>query len=134
MPLLPFQAKNENAEHTEMVSPVQWILLANAMPQLVWIAEPDGTVTYYNDRVYEYSGARKNNNAWEWDLLLHPEDRHMTEQAWIHSVRTGSVYEIEHRVQMADGSYRWHLSRGYPQVDAGGKIIKWFGTATDIHN
>lgn len=113
----------------------QWKLLANAMPQLVWIAEPDGTVTYYNDRVYEYLGAQKNEqNTWEWSLLLHPDDLAITEQAWTTSLRTGKIYEVEHRVQMADGSFRWHLSRGFPQFNAEGKIERWFGTATDIHN
>ena len=123
------------ADDNQSVNQDQWKLLANAMPQLVWIAEADGTVIYYNDRVFEYSGARKNeDNNWEWSLLLHPDDLAITEQAWTTSLRTGKVYEVEHRVQMADGTFRWHLSRGIPQFGKEGKIEKWFGTATDIHN
>lgn len=132
---MPVKETNIVTDHNTPEHQDQWKLLANAMPQLVWIAEADGTVTYYNDRVFEYSGARKNEqNTWEWSLLLHPDDLVITEQAWTTSLRTGKVYEVEHRVQMADGSFRWHLSRGFPQFNAEGKIEKWFGTATDIHN
>lgn len=123
------------ADHNTPEHQDQWKLLANAMPQLVWIAEADGTVVYYNDRVNEYSGAQKNEqNIWEWSPLLHPDDLAITEQAWTTSLRTGKVYEVEHRAQMADGSFRWHLSRGFPQFNAEGRIERWFGTATDIHN
>jgi signal transduction histidine kinase len=53
--------------------------------------------------------------------------------AWLHSVKTGEIYQIEHRVRMSDGSHRWHLSRGVPMLDEKGQLIRWFGTATDIH-
>ncbi|MBD0284807.1 MAG: PAS domain-containing protein [Flavisolibacter sp.] len=108
--------------------------LADAMPQLVWIAETDGTVIYYNDRVVEFSGVSKlPNGKWQWEGLLHTEDLHGTLHAWNKAVQNGLVYEKEHRIKMKDGSYRWHLSRAFPQKDAHGRIIKWYGTATDIH-
>lgn len=108
--------------------------LADAMPQLVWTAEPDGVVDYYNKRRELYAGiSRGNDGSWDWSTLLLPEDFEATTQAWKHSVETGEVYQIEHRVQMSDGSYRWHLSRGIPSVGEDGKLVKWYGTATDIH-
>lgn len=108
--------------------------LANAMPQLVWIAEPDGTVIYYNDRIKELEGAvQMPDGSWRWNTIMHPEDKAYTEQAWSKAVQEGSVYEIEHRVLMHAGGFRWMLSRAFPQKDAQGKVIKWFGTATDIH-
>ncbi|MES2647658.1 MAG: ATP-binding protein [Bacteroidota bacterium] len=108
--------------------------LADALPQLVWIAEPSGTVTYYNDRVSEFAGATKlPNGHWSWEGLVHPDERVLTAEAWKHSVKTGSIYQLEHRVQMKTGEYRWFLSRGIPQRDENGIITKWFGTATDIH-
>lgn len=108
--------------------------LANAMPQLVWIADEKGTVTYYNDRVSEYAGARKNDEGhWEWGGLLHPDDTALTIEAWSQAVATGKPYQAAHRVQMKDGAFRWHLSRAFPQLDENGKVLKWFGTATDIH-
>lgn len=104
------------------------------MPQLVWIARPDGVVTYYNDRVEEFAGAmKKDDGSWEWQGLLHPEDREITEVSWSRAVKEGSVYQIEHRVKLRNGEYRWFLSRGLPQYDDKGRIRKWFGTATDIH-
>lgn len=107
--------------------------LANAVPQLVWIAEPDGSVNYYNNRVSEFAGAQKlPDGKWQWDNMLVEEDKEPTINAWKEATQTGSVYEKEHRIKMNDGSYKWFLSRAYPYKDETGNIIKWFGTATDI--
>ncbi|HEX5669057.1 MAG TPA: PAS domain S-box protein, partial [Chitinophagaceae bacterium] len=108
--------------------------LANAMPQLVWIAEADGSVFYYNDRISEFKGAeRLSNGLWKWQGLLHPDDQLATEMAWQNAVAKGGIYEVEHRVMMRNGQYRWHLSRAFPQKDEVGKVIRWYGTATDVH-
>ncbi|ANE50454.1 ATP-binding protein [Flavisolibacter tropicus] len=108
--------------------------LANAVPQLVWAANEAGKITYYNDRVAEFAGAYKNeDDTWSWQGLVHPDDAKATENAWSQALEHGTVYQAEHRVQMKDGSYRWYLSRGYPYKDKDGNIIKWFGSATDIH-
>lgn len=109
--------------------------LANSMPQLVWTARPDGTVDYYNQRYHEFWGIKRvAGAAWEWSPVLHPEDLQPTVDAWQHSVQTGEIYQIEHRVRMANDSYRWHLSRGVPMLDDKGRVTRWFGTATDIHD
>jgi PAS domain S-box-containing protein len=109
-------------------------LLADAMPQLVWIAQPNGEVVYYNNRVSDFSGAVKDDTGrWSWKGLLHPDDNAPTEIAWSEAVRNGGIYEKEHRVMMKDGGYRWHLSRAFPQKDKQGHILRWLGTATDIH-
>ncbi len=109
--------------------------LANAMPQLVWTARPDGTVDYYNDRVCEFEGIRQDADGnWIWEPVLHPDDVQRTLAAWEHAVRTGTPYQMAHRVRRADGTYRWYLSRGVPARDAAGHIIRWYGTATDIHD
>ncbi|WP_052273511.1 ATP-binding protein [Flavihumibacter solisilvae] len=108
--------------------------LANAVPQLVWTADATGLITYYNDRVAEFAGAiRKEDGSWSWEGLVHPDDLALTENAWQKALREGSVYQVEHRIQMKDGSFRWHLSRGFPYKDENGRIIKWFGSATDVH-
>jgi len=107
--------------------------LADAMPHLVWTAQPDGTVDYYNQRFRLYTGIESAREAgWALTPVLHPEDAQLTMAAWEEAVRTGSVYQIEHRVRMGDGSYRWHLSRGIPTFDDAGRLVKWYGTATDI--
>jgi PAS domain S-box-containing protein len=109
--------------------------LADAMPQLVWTAEPDGTVDYYNDRYREYAGIeRAADGAFDWQPVLHADDRKPTTDAWARAVGTGTTYECEHRIRMRNGSTRWHLSRAVPVRDDAGRIVKWFGTATDIHD
>ena len=68
-----------------------------------------------------------------WHDLLHEEDRESTATAWAGAKRTGSVFEIEHRLKRAsDGSFRWHLVRAVPVRGAGGAITNWFGTCTEI--
>lgn len=108
--------------------------MANAVPQLVWVADVDGNIIYYNDRVEEFAGAFKNDDGnWSWQNMIHPEDMELTHQAWQNSLKEGTIYQVEHRAKKKDGQYRWLLSRGIPYKDEKGSIIKWFGTATDIH-
>lgn len=108
--------------------------LADAMPQLVWIALNNGEVVYYNSRVREYAGAYKDDKGhWQWNGLLHEEDLEPTMAAFNKALSEGTPYQMEHRVKMTDGTMRWHLSRAFPHRDARGEVIRWFGTATDIH-
>jgi PAS domain S-box-containing protein len=107
--------------------------LANAMPQLVWTADPDGRVDYYNERSQEFRGITSTDQQWEWSPVLHPDDLAPTVAAWEMSVQSGVPYEIEHRVYRADGEMRWYLSRAVPSRNEEGQITKWYGTATDIH-
>jgi PAS domain S-box-containing protein len=106
-------------------------LLADAMPQLVWTASPDGRVDYYNARRAEYRAA-STDDADRWEPLVHPDDIEATRAAWVRAAASGEPYEMEHRLQRADGEFAWHLSRGVPVRDAEGRIAKWYGTATDI--
>jgi PAS domain S-box-containing protein len=107
--------------------------LADAMPQLVWTAQPDGTIDYYNQRYQLIDGITPlEGEGWTWSPALHPDDMQPTIEAWQTAIKTGKTYQIEHRVRMVDGSYRWHLSRGIPAFDEQGTLIKWYGTATDI--
>jgi PAS domain S-box-containing protein len=107
--------------------------LANAMPQLVWIARDDGVVEYYNSRAADYGGVRGDDGGYDWQPLVHPEDLDATLAAWSEAAATGAVYEYRHRILMADGSYRWHLSRAVSAYDPVAEAVKWFGTATDVH-
>jgi PAS domain S-box-containing protein len=108
--------------------------LADSMPQLVWMAQPDGMVDYYNNRYKQYSGIEPTvGGIWQWAPVLHPDDLQATVDAWSNALRTEKPYQAEHRVQMSDGEYRWHLSRGLPVHDSSGRLLRWFGTATDIH-
>lgn len=107
--------------------------LANATPQLVWTARADGKVDYYNDRVTDYTGIHPGiEGDWTWQPGLHPDDVGPTVRAWSHAVRTGELYQCEHRVRVKHGTFRWHLSRAVPVRDSAGNVVRWFGTATDI--
>jgi PAS domain S-box-containing protein len=127
--------QRKDMEETLRESEKKFRELADSMPQLVWTAAPDGKVDYYNVRYKNYQGIDLTpDGTFKWDPVLHEEDQAPTVEAWNKAYRTGEIYQIEHRVKLIDGSYRWHLSRGVPVLDAAGRIVKWFGTATDIEN
>lgn len=107
--------------------------LADSMPQVVWTAEPDGVVDYYNSRASELDGiSQVASNKWIWEPVLHEDDVEPTVMAWNHALLTGTTYEIAHRVKLKNGQFRWVLSRGIPVKNNQGQVIKWYGTATDI--
>ncbi len=127
--------ETKKAEQALSESEISFRQLADAMPQLVWTALPDGTVDYYNQRHELYSGIGKTEPGhWNWGPVLHPDDLQPTMETWERAIWTGNVYQIEHRVKMADGTFRWHLSRGIPARGKDGQIVRWYGTATDIHD
>lgn len=111
----------------------QFRLLADSLPQLVWIADSLGQVTYYNSRRASYSdGTSSRASTLLWQPILHPDDLQKTAMAWTKALKSGEDYEFQHRLHMADGSFRWHLSRATPVQGSDGRIAAWFGTATDI--
>ncbi len=109
--------------------------IAEAIPHIVFTAEPNGDVDYYNQRWYDYSGLTPEDiQAHGARPVLHPEDYDLFQQRWNNAIASGEIYEIEYRLRRStDGMYRWHLGRALPVRDPEGRIIKWFGTATDIH-
>ncbi|XWK90513.1 MAG: AAA-like domain-containing protein [Phormidium sp.] len=109
--------------------------LAEAVPQIVWIVEPDGSLSYINHSGNVFLG-RSISEITDWKRLdvIHPEDRSQTLAAWKHSLETGEAYEVELRMQDGEGKYRWFLNRAIPIRDAQGEVIKWFGTSTDLDN
>ncbi len=109
--------------------------LAEAMPQIVWITQPDGSNVYFNQQWLDYTGQTlQESSGHGWNKPIHPEDRERAFDAWRHRTETIGTYSIECRLRRADGIYRWWLIRGVPVQDAGGRILKWFGTCTDIHD
>jgi len=109
--------------------------LAEAMPQIVWIARQDGATVFFNRHWMDYTGlALEESLGSGWSRPFHPEDRPRAEAAWQRSTTTGEVYALECRLRRADGAFRWWLIRGEPHRDPEGRILKWFGTCTDIHD
>jgi len=107
--------------------------LADTMPQLVWIANENGHIFWYNQRWFEYTGITQiqtENGGWE--KVHHPDHLETVKATWANCVKTGTLFEMEFPLRGADGNYRWFLSRGLPLRNASGNIKSWFGTDTDI--
>ena len=113
---------------------VKYHTIANALPQIVFGTRPDGYTDYFNQQWYDYTGiAPGSADGKGWLALFHPDDQAFTTKKWQHSWRSGEPYEIECRLRNHSGQYRWVLGRARPVRNAGGVIIRWIGTCTDIH-
>jgi PAS domain S-box-containing protein len=109
--------------------------LINAIPQQIWSGPPDGTIDYCNERWRSETGLVLEELQGDgWQSMLHPDDRERVIKAWHEAVVNGKPYHSEERHRTADGSYRWYLSRGVPLRDAEGRIVRWYGTNTDIED
>lgn len=116
----------------------QFRLMADAIPQIVWVTDAEGRTEFFNRQWYEYIGpdAGQARTASEVTAkFVHPDDQDATAAAFEKARAHGTVFSVEHRVRAADGSYRWFLVRALPYRDpASGNVIRWFGSSTDIHD
>lgn len=110
--------------------------LLEAMPQMTWTNLPEGSVNFYNERWYSYTGLTYAHlKDWGWQSVVHPDDLPETAQKYRHALATGEIFEVENRFRRgSDGTYRWHLTRALPIRNNAGEITLWVGTATDIHD
>jgi PAS domain S-box-containing protein len=107
--------------------------LVENLPELAWTARPDGFVDYYNRRWYEYTGTSLDEmQGWGWSTLHDPEKSGAVKERWQHSIDTGEPFEMEFPLRGADGVFRWFLTRVRPLRDAAGRIVRWFGSSTNI--
>jgi PAS domain S-box-containing protein len=107
--------------------------LANSIPQLAWMAEADGHIFWYNQRWYDYTGTTlEQMQGWGWQSVHDPEWLPKVVARWKSSLATGELFEMEFPLRGADGKFRWFLTRVAPVRDAEGRIIRWFGTNTDV--
>ncbi|MGH8490025.1 MAG: CHASE3 domain-containing protein, partial [Gammaproteobacteria bacterium] len=110
----------------------QFHLIAETIPQMVWMAAPGGGIEYLNRRWLEYTGlSPEETEGWEWQRIVHPDDLPGALAKWTHALETGEPFAVEHRLRRADGTYLWHLGQALP-LREDGQIIKWFGTCTDF--
>lgn len=108
-------------------------LIAESLPQLVGVADPDGTTEYVNEQVLDYTGMRRvTHDAWDWLAVIHPEDCERTLDGWQSAIQAGAPFEVECRFRRADGTYRWHHCRSLPIRGTDGRPVKWLTTATDV--
>ena len=126
-------ASRRRAEEALRESEQRWRSLTEALPQLVWGAGPDGGCDYFSTQWTNYTGVGEGELlGWRWMEALHPDDREPTRQFWTESVAGRQPYDVEYRIRRSDGTYGWFKTRGTPIRDSDGRIVKWFGTCTDI--
>jgi diguanylate cyclase (GGDEF)-like protein/PAS domain S-box-containing protein len=125
--------ERESLEGALRTSEADWQQLVAAMPQIVWIARPDGWLVHLNERWEEFTGRSLEEGLGEgWLSAVHPDDRDRAAGRWAEATRSGEPYQIEYRLRRADGSHCWMLGRARPVCDAQGETVKWFGTCTDV--
>jgi PAS domain S-box-containing protein len=133
-------ARTEEQRLTEVklrASETRFRLMADAIPQIVWIVDGNGRAVYLNKQWSTYTGISLEGGMPEEVSidLIHPDDREKTVQAWEHARQSGHGFSVEHRLRSASGEYRWFLVRAElfrdPQPEG---ADLWFGTSTDVHD
>ncbi len=110
-------------------------LVVDAIPTLAWSARSDGSADFFNQRWLEYTGLSTEQALdWGWTVALHPDDRNGLMDYWRSVLDSGEPSEMEARLRRFDGVYRWFLFRATPSLNNDGRVVKWFGTNTDIED
>jgi PAS domain S-box-containing protein len=121
------------AKEAVRLSAERFQTMANAMPQLAWIARADGFIYWYNRRWYDYTGKTPEEmEGWGWQGVHDPAALPRVMQQWQAAIAAGSPFEMDFPLRGTDGSYRAFLTRGEPFRDAAGQVVQWFGTNTDV--
>lgn len=108
--------------------------LAETLPQLVWISNPKGEATFFNQRWYQYTGVHFSENLkGALNEVVYPAHKEKVLKLWDRSRHTGDQFEMELCIKNSEGQYRWHLGRALP-VKSNELIILWVCTLTDIHD
>ncbi|MBF2065824.1 MAG: PAS domain S-box protein [Calothrix sp. C42_A2020_038] len=108
--------------------------LAENVPQLVWVSDSDGAVTYFNQRWVNYTGLELNvNSGWDWRQIVHPDDLPQAMEKWTTAITTKTAMrDVQYRLRCHDGTFRSFLARAVPMHDVENNITTWLGTCTDI--
>src|SRR5258706_112212 len=124
------------AHSSEQARPAQDVrLVVDAIPTLAWSAQADGSVDFFNQRWADSTGlSAEKARYWGWTVALHPDDLNGLVDYWRSALASGEPGEIEGRLRRFDGVYRWFLFRATPSFDNDGRLVKWFGTNTDIED
>ncbi len=121
-------ALNEQSHESE------FRLLADSIPELCWMAHGNGDIFWYNQRWYEYTGTTfQQMEGWGWQSVHDPKVLPSVLERWKSALMTGQSFEMEFPLRGADGVFRWFLTRISPFRNAEGKVVRWFGTNTNIH-
>jgi PAS domain S-box-containing protein len=124
---------SHQAEQHLKASEARFRTFAQAMPNQVWSATPDGQLDWFNDQVFAYSGLTFDDLAGsKWSRMVNPDDIGAAAATWAKALSEGIAYQTEFRLRREDGSFRWHLARALPIKDKTSEITRWIGTNTDI--
>ena len=135
VPTQKLEAELITAKNALRESDARFQTLADALPHMVWSTLPDGYHDYYNARWYEFTGVSPGStDGEEWNGMFHPDDQERAWEVWRKSLATGDPYEIEYRLRHRSGEYRWTIGRAMPMRNPDGKIVRWIGTCTDVHD
>src|SRR5258708_1100219 len=131
---LNFEA-SQRAKEALHASEENFRLIVDSIPAFAWYASPDGKIEYLNQRIMDFTAERQENLVgFGWANVLHPEDVESTKKAWLHSVETGEPCEVDQRVRRFDNVYRWFRTNAQPLRDYSGRVIRWYGVATEIED
>ena len=108
-------------------------IMIDTIPVLAWCCSPDGTTEFSNRRWLEYTGLSQDEALGRgWQRALHPDDLDNVTEAWRLILASGEAGGGEFRLRRFDGEYRWFLFRAEPFRDDHGRLVRWYGTTTDI--
>jgi PAS domain S-box-containing protein len=114
-------------------SELRFRTMINSMPQLAWMAQPDGTINWYNRRWYDYTGAIADDMVDDgWQQMHDPKILPLVVERWRAAIDSGTLFEMEFPLRSSDGKFRRFLTRVVPLKNAQGAVQQWFGTSTDI--
>jgi PAS domain S-box-containing protein len=123
----------QRAQRELLESERQYRTLVESLPHLVWTCRADGSCDYLSPRWVDYTGIPEADQlGYRWLEQLHPDDRERVIAEWAEVAPRGGGFDIEFRIRRADGAYRWFKTRAIPFRDDGGRVVKWFGSNTDI--
>lgn len=127
--------KRKETEHALRRSEAEFRVLGDAMPQIVWIATPEGEIASFNRLWTTYTGLDRDVGLMDGlAVCIHPDERDRELESWLKAVASIGTYSGEVRLRRADGEFRWWLARAVPVLDEAGQPLKWIGTFTDIHD
>ncbi|BCM93554.1 sensory/regulatory protein RpfC [Abditibacteriota bacterium] len=116
-------------------SQAQFQTLANSIPQLAWMADETGHIFWYNQRWYDYTGTTlQEMEGWGWSKVHHPEYIEAVTRRWAQSLEEQQPWQDTFPLRSKEGDYGWFLSRAVPVRDSTGRVVRWFGTNTNITN
>ncbi len=125
--------ESREAEEALKESEERFKALANNIPQLAWMTDEIGYIFWYNQRWYDYTGTTLDEmKGWGWQKVHHPDYVDKVTEKFRDHVEKGEAWEDTFPLRGKDGNYRWFLSRAFPIRDESGKIVRWFGSNTDI--